>query len=209
MKSYLIILMLSLTFGCIGPDTDGREPVDYKELKARPDLESATLAGGCFWCIEAAFQEMPGVIEAVSGYTGGMSADPNYQAVSTGDTGHYEAVQVFYDPGKVSYEEILSEFWKNIDPTDESGQFADKGSQYKTAIFYHDEMQRLKAASSLKKMDESGKYDKPIKTKIIKLKRFYEAEDYHQDYYLKDSIRYKAYKTGSGREGYISKNWEE
>ncbi|MFH1404159.1 MAG: peptide-methionine (S)-S-oxide reductase MsrA [Candidatus Altiarchaeota archaeon] len=185
----------------------GKKTPDYSRLEENPGLEVATFAGGCFWCMEAGFEPLEGVVEAVSGYTGGRDDDPTYDEVSTGSTGHLEAVQVYYDPEKISYRELVEEYWKNIDPTDAGGQFADRGSQYETAIFYHNEEQKRIADESKKMLQESGKYDSPIATKVIKFERFYTAEEYHQDYYKKNNVHYSAYKKGSGREGYIKRLW--
>ena len=150
------------------------------------NVEKATFAGGCFWCMEAAFKLQPGVVSAVSGYTGGQTENPTYEAVTSGTTGHYEAVEVTYDPSKISYERLLEVFWHNIDPTDVYGQFADKGTQYKTAIFYHNETQRLLAAQAKKDLADSGRFDKPIATAILPAAKFYAAEEYHQDYLQKN-----------------------
>ncbi|MFO7967217.1 MAG: peptide-methionine (S)-S-oxide reductase MsrA [Archaeoglobaceae archaeon] len=171
------------------------------------NYENATFAGGCFWCMEAAFKELDGVIEVVSGYTGGHMDNPTYNDVLTGKTGHYEAIQVTYDPSKVSYTQLLKVFWRNIDPIDPGGQFADRGPQYRTAIFYHNEDQKRLAEDSKKELEESGKFDKPIATKIIQYKRFYRAEEYHQDYYKKQPGRYSTYSYLSGRKPYIKKVW--
>jgi peptide methionine sulfoxide reductase msrA/msrB len=173
------------------------------------DLEVATFAGGCFWCIEAAFEAQEGVEEAISGYTGGEEPDPTYEQVCSGSTGHLEAVQVYYDPEKVDYEALLEVFWRNIDPTDAGGQFADKGSQYTTAVFYHDESQRLAAEKSKQDLQDSGVFDKPIVVKILPLDVFYEAEEYHQDYYEKNVLRYNTYKRLSGRQGFIDRTWKD
>jgi peptide methionine sulfoxide reductase msrA/msrB len=170
-------------------------------------MEKATFAGGCFWCIEDTIRSMNGVGEAMSGYTGGDKDNPTYEDVCSGTTGHYEAVQVTFDPEKISYEQLLEWFWKQIDPTDPEGQFADRGPQYRTAIFYHSEEQRKKAEESKRRLEESGRFDKPIATKIIKAGRFYEAEKYHQDYSEKNPDHYKAYKEGSGRACYIKNTW--
>jgi peptide methionine sulfoxide reductase msrA/msrB len=169
----------------------------------------ATFAGGCFWCMEAAFQMQEGVVEAISGYTGGNKVNPTYEEVSSGTTGHYEAVQVYYDPKLISYQRLLEIFWLNIDPTDSEGQFADKGSQYKAAIFYHDEEQRLAAEKSKKELEELKRYDKPIVTEIIPFSNFYDAEEYHQDYYLKQRAKYTSYKKYSGRETFVKENEEK
>jgi len=147
--------------------------------------EESTFAGGCFWCMESAFQEVNGVLTVVSGYSNGEKENPTYEEVLTGKTGHFEAVRVTYDPKVISYEELLNIFWRQIDPTDSEGQFADRGSQYKTAIFYHNEEQRIAAEKSKKELEESKKFDDPIVTEILPILNFYPAEEYHQDYYKK------------------------
>ncbi|HSB04161.1 MAG TPA: peptide-methionine (S)-S-oxide reductase MsrA [Thermodesulfobacteriota bacterium] len=171
-------------------------------------LRVATFAGGCFWCTESDFEKVPGVVKVLSGYTGGKKENPSYQEVSSGTTGHIEAVQVFYDPSKITYEELLDTFWKHIDPTDSGGQFVDRGAQYRSAIFYHDEEQKILAEKSKEALMKSGKFDKPIVTEIIRFTRFYEAEEYHQDYYKKNPLRYKYYRYGSGRDQFLKKVWE-
>ncbi|MBS3168871.1 peptide-methionine (S)-S-oxide reductase MsrA [Candidatus Woesearchaeota archaeon] len=171
--------------------------------------EIATFAGGCFWCMEAAFQEVPGVLTAISGYTGGKIDNPTYNDVLSGKTGHQEAVQLTYDPQKISYGELLDIFWQQIDPTDAGGQFADRGSEYQTAIFYHSEEQRKLAERSKKDLAESGKFEKPIVTEILPAATFYPAEEYHQDYYLKRTAQYQAYAEGSGRKSFIRKMREK
>jgi len=176
-----------------------------KEKQA--NLKVATLAGGCFWCIASDFEKVFGVAKVISGYTGGHKENPTYEEVSTGKTGHYEAVQVYYNPSKVSYEQILDIFWRHIDPTDPSGQFADRGSQYRTAIFYHDEEQERIAERSKEDLEKSGRFTKPVVTQILKFSRFYEAEFYHQDYHKKSPIRYKLYRQGSGRDQFIDETW--
>ena len=167
----------------------------------------ATVAGGCFWCMEPPFERLEGVVEVTSGYSGGVEINPTYDEVASGRTSHAEAVEIVYDPEKISYEKILEVFWMNIDPTQANGQFADRGKQYRTAIFYHDDEQKMKAEESKKKLEESGKFDKPIVTIIEPFKSFYKAENYHQDYYKKNSMHYKMYRKGSGREGFIEKTW--
>lgn len=169
----------------------------------------ATFAGGCFWCMTPPYDNLKskGVLKVVAGYTGGRDKTPTYEEVSSGSTGHIEAVQVTYDPSKISYDALLDAFWRNIDPTDEYGQFADKGTQYITAIFYHGDEQRRLAEASKEKLDKSGKFNKPVKTKILPAAEFYPAESYHQDYYLKNPTHYNAYKKGSGREGFLKKTW--
>jgi peptide methionine sulfoxide reductase msrA/msrB len=170
-------------------------------------MELATFAGGCFWCMVAPFEKMDGVIEVVSGYTGGHKEDPTYKEVCSGATGHYEAVQITFDPNQISYEKLLEIFWQQIDPTDPGGQFNDRGQSYETAIFYHDEEQRRKAEASKKALEESGRFPKPVATKILPAKTFYPAEEYHQDYHNKNSFRYALYRQGSGRDAFIKKHW--
>jgi peptide methionine sulfoxide reductase msrA/msrB len=172
-------------------------------------LEKATFAGGCFWCMEDAFQGVEGVIEVISGYTGGQKENPTYEEVSSGTTGHYEAIQITFDPSKISYEKLLNLFWRQIDPTDEKGQFADRGSQYRTAIFYHNPEQKTLAEKSKQELEKSKIFDKPLVTKIIPFTKFYQAEEYHQDYSQKSTLQYKLYKKGSGREDFIKEKWEE
>ena len=144
------------------------------------NLEVATFAGGCFWCVQSDFEKVDGVVEVISGYTGGHKEDPTYEEVSAGGTGHLEAVQVLYDPTRITYEELMDIFWRRIDPTDPGGQFVDQGSQYKSAIFYHDEEQQRLAEQSREELNRSGRFDKPIVTEIVPLSKFYRAEDYHQ-----------------------------
>lgn len=167
----------------------------------------ATFAGGCFWCMQMPFQQVEGVLSAVAGYAGGTMENPTYEQVSSGRTGHLEAVQVIYDPEKVSYETLLYVFWRQIDPTDDVGQFADKGSQYRTAVFFHDEEQKQLAEESKKALDNSGKFAKPIATLILPYTTFYPAEEYHQNYATKNPGPYRRYKKYSGREAFIENNW--
>ncbi len=173
------------------------------------ELEVATLAGGCFWCMESPFEKIIGVHSVVSGYTGGDVENPAYKDVAAGTTGHVEAVQVFYDPTIISYESILEIFWRQIDPTDSGGSFVDRGFQYTSAIFYHNDEQKLIAKESLENIDESGRYDKSIVTPIREFKVFYDAEEYHQDYYKKSPIRYTYYRYNSGRDQYLDGIWGE
>ncbi|MFC2011086.1 peptide-methionine (S)-S-oxide reductase MsrA [Chloroflexota bacterium] len=176
---------------------------------ANKKLENATFAGGCFWCMEPPFEMLDGVHDVISGYTGGDTENPTYGEVLSGKTGHYEAVQVKYDPERIPYEKLLEVYWRQIDPTDEGGQFADQGPQYQTAIFYHDQEQKDLAEKSKLQLEKSGKYDKPIVTQVLPYKKFYMAEDYHQDYYMENPSRYKSYKENSGREGYLKDKWPE
>lgn len=196
---FLFFLFLSKNYSNTNTDTNTKDP--------NKTYEVITLAGGCFWCTEAYFQEEPGVVDAVSGYTGGEEKEATYLRVSTGDTKHRESVQVTYDPEIISTKKILDIYWSHIDPTDPKGQFADEGFQYTTAIFYHTDDQRDIALDSKKRLEESGLFDKPIITAILPFESFFSAEEYHQDYYKKSSIRYEIYKKASGREGFISDNW--
>ncbi len=175
--------------------------------KEEVNLRKATFAGGCFWCTEADFEKLPGVVKVISGYTGGNKGNPTYEEVSSGRTGHVEAVQVYYDPRKITYEELLDYFWKHIDPTDGGGQFVDRGAQYRSVIFYHDEEQKRLAEKSKEALSKSGKFSKPIATEIVNFTKFYEAEDYHQDYYKKNPLRYKFYRYESGRDQFLAKVW--
>jgi methionine-S-sulfoxide reductase len=183
-------------------------PVSWSKDMNATTYETATFAGGCFWCMQPPFDNLEGVISTEVGYTGGHVEHPTYQQISRGDTGHYEAMRVTYDPSKVSYETLLETFWHNIDPTQADGQFADRGSQYHTAIFCHDEGQQKLAEVSKSALQSSGKFNQPIATKILKAQLFYPAEDYHQNYYQKNSTHYQMYKQGSGRAGFIEKSWK-
>ncbi len=179
-----------------------------KEKVLMEEIEKATFAGGCFWCMEQPFQELKGVLSTTVGYTGGEKKNPTYEEVSSGLTGHTEAIEIRYDASLVTYEKLLEIFWRNIDPTAFNQQFADRGTQYRTAIFYHTEEQRQLAEISKQTLEKSGKYNKPIVTKILPVQEFYKAEDYHQNYYKKNPLHYKLYKKGSGREDYLKKTWE-
>lgn len=172
-------------------------------------LENATLAGGCFWCIEAQYQGVDGVEKAVSGYAGGDEATASYDSVSTGETDHREAVRVTYNPNTISYEELLERFWTSIDPTDDGGQFADRGFQYTTAIYYHDDQQRSVAERMKQELDNSSKFDEPIVTSIEPVTTFFVAEDEHQNYSERNKLRYKAYEKASGRSSYVDDTWSD
>jgi peptide-methionine (S)-S-oxide reductase len=167
----------------------------------------ATFAGGCFWCMEPPFDKMDGVVATTSGYTGGDKADPTYQEVSAGGTGHAEAVQITYDPAKVSYAQLLDVFWRNVDPLDAGGQFCDRGNQYRTAIFVHGDEQRRLAETSKQALVDSGRFEQPVVTEIVPAGPFYPAEDYHQDYYEKNPIRYKFYRWNCGRDARLAELW--
>ena len=174
---------------------------------AQPVTEKATFAGGCFWCMEPPYDALPGVISTTSGYIGGRTANPTYEQVSSGATGHTEAVQVVYDPGKVTYEKLLEVFWVNVDPTVRDRQFCDSGSQYRTGIFYHSQAQRKAAEASKAALEKSKPFKAPIVTPIEMAGTFYPAEDYHQDYYMKNPVRYKFYRNGCGRDARLRELW--
>lgn len=172
-------------------------------------LEHATFAGGCFWCVQGPFEAEEGVSGVKVGYAGGSQADAQYEKVATGGTRHREAVTMQFDPSVVSYEKLLDIFWRQIDPTDPGGQFADQGPQYTTAIYYHNDQQRAAAEESKKKLGASGKFDSPIATAIIPFSTFFAAEEDHQAYHKKNPVRYRLYKKGSGRADFIKRNWGE
>ena len=168
-------------------------------------MAKATFAGGCFWCMEPPYDELDGVISTISGYIGGTKKNPTYEQVSAGSTGHAEAIQITYDPKKISYEKLLEVFWRNIDPLTSDAQFCDSGSQYRSAIFYHDETQKTLAEASKKSLQD--RFKQPIVTEIVRASEFYPAEDYHQDYYKKNPIRYKVYRYGCGRDQRLQELW--
>lgn len=170
-------------------------------------LERAVFAGGCFWCIEADFEKLSGVYAVVSGYTGGEAATANYKTVSYSETGHYEAVEVSYNPLEVTYPELVEYFWRHIDPTDPDGQFCDKGSSYKSAIFYANDEQKKIVQRSLKTLVATKPFKADIVTEVLPTKPFYNAEEYHQDYYKKNPVRYRIYRTGCGRDRRIEQLW--
>ena len=207
--SNIILIAIMLLLIVVGSQNVLSVQQEVKKEMSKDDstLKVATFAGGCFWCTESDFEKLPGVVKVVSGYTGGQKVNPSYEEVSSGSTGHVEAVQVYYDPSKLTYTELLDTFWKHIDPTDSGGQFVDRGSQYRSVIFYHDEEQKKLAEKSKQDLGKSGKFDKPIATEIIKFTQFYEAEEYHQDYYKTSPLRYKYYRSASGRDQFIKKVW--
>lgn len=170
-------------------------------------VELATFAGGCFWCMVTPFEQLPGIISVVSGYTGGTKENPTYNEVCSETTGHAEAVQITFEPRLFPYEKLLELFWQQIDPTDLGGQFHDRGGSYRTAIFTHSEEQRQKAEASKQALEASGRFDRPIVTEIVPASKFYPAEEYHQDYHKKNPIRYKMYRKGSGRDAFIERHW--
>ncbi len=179
--------------------------VSTSQVSEGTDLATATFAGGCFWCMEPPYDQLPGVVSTTSGYTGGTAENPTYAQVSAGGTGHVEAMQVRYDPDQVSYETLLETFWHNIDPLDNQGQFCDKGSQYRSAVFYENSAQQ--SAAEAAKQDIAGRFDQHIATEILPADDFYPAEDYHQDYYKTRPVRYKVYRFGCGRDQRLSEIW--
>ena len=206
--AFVILIGLILLGFQKSNDKNAKQDEKSTLMKAESkNLKTATFAGGCFWCVESDFEKVNGVVEAVSGYTGGQKPNPTYQEVSAGGTGHAEAVQVTYDPAKITYNELLDVFWRHVDPTDGGGQFVDRGSQYRTAIFYHDEEQKRIAEESKAQLEKSGRFSGPVVTEIVPLTEFYPAEDYHQDYYTKNPLRYKLYRFGSGRDQFLSSTW--
>jgi peptide methionine sulfoxide reductase msrA/msrB len=209
MMKNIFAIVITLLFTMVGC-----QRADYVQSEVRKEmpekeriLEIGTFAGGCFWCTEADFVKLPGVTKVISGYTGGHKENPSYGEVSSGTTGHVEAVQVYYDPSKLSYGELLDYFWRHIDPTDGGGQFVDRGFQYRSVIFYHDEEQKRLAEKSKEELSKSGRFKKLIVTEIVPLTKFYEAEEYHQDYYKKNPLRYKFYRYNSGRDQFLEKVW--
>jgi len=190
-------------------ETEAADRVVGPACQSKAPMAVATFAGGCFWCMESPFESLDGVIEVVSGYGGGEEKEPTYEEVSSGVTGHAEAIQVTYDPSRITYEELLDVFWRQIDPTDPGGQFVDRGKHYRTAIFYHDDEQRRLAEKSKAALERSGQYDRPIVTEITPATGFYGAEEYHQDYAQKNPLRYKYYRHASGRDQYLKKLWSQ
>lgn len=182
---------------------------DMSANKATGKLEVATLAGGCFWCTESDLEKLPGVIDVVSGYAGGHIENPTYKQVSSGKSGHIEVIEVKYDPKQVSYEQVLDQFFRHIDPTDDQGSFVDRGSQYRPAIFYHNAQQKQVAERFMEEIEAIGIFRAPLKTELIKFDKFWPAEDYHQDYYKRNKIRYNYYRYASGRDQYLDKIFGE
>ena len=228
MRNLLIPLTVLLSVACSGePDgqtyestttggeipaqqsiaTDGSATRVAQEVPADVPLDTAVFAGGCFWCVEEAFDAAEGVVSTVSGYTGGRVANPTYEQVSAGGTGHAEVVQVVYDPSRVTYAQLLNVFWRNVDPLTPNQQFCDEGAQYRSAIFYQNPEQRRLAEESKRALEQSGRFDQPIVTEINSGAAFYPAEEYHQDYYTKNPLRYKFYKTSCGRVQRLQEVW--
>jgi peptide-methionine (S)-S-oxide reductase len=205
MKRTVLLLALA-SFSLFGLGTN--VPVVAGE-GGQAELEKATFAAGCFWCTEAAFDALPGVVRTISGYTGGHTKNPTYEQVSAGGTGHAEAVEVVYDPSKISYEKLLEVFWRNVDPTVSHRQFCDVGYQYRAAIFYHGEVQRRLAEQSKAALERSKPFKEPIVTEITAASEFYPAEEYHQRYHLKNPWRYKYYRYSCGRDQRLKELWGE
>jgi peptide-methionine (S)-S-oxide reductase len=174
---------------------------------AKAALQTATFAGGCFWCVETDFEQRPGIVSVVSGFTGGQKLNPTYEEVSAGGTGHAESVEITFDPSKVTYAKLLDIFWHSIDPTQANGQFCDHGNQYRSAIFYHDETQHRLADQSKRDIEASKILKKPIVTQIVAATKFYPAEEYHQDFWKKDPVRYTSYREGCGRDKRLVEVW--
>lgn len=203
-KKPIVIVGIFLVF--LAPRVFAGQPAfDFDGLPA--NRSAAVFAGGCFWCMEPPYDEMPGVYDTISGYTGGTVDNPTYRQVTRGGTGHYEAILVIYDPSVVSYEDLLEVYWFNVDPVDAGGQFCDRGSSYRTAIFYRDEDQRTAATASRDALNRSGRLPRFIVTEIIEAGPFYIAEDYHQNYYLTNPLRYRTYRTGCGRDARLRQLW--
>jgi peptide-methionine (S)-S-oxide reductase len=206
MRSRLVSMLtaaaaLSVAAGALAQQESATMPKDGEAV--------ATFAGGCFWCMEPPYDKLDGVLATISGYTGGSKVDPTYKEVSAGGTGHTEAVRITYDPSKVTYEQLLEVFWQNVDPLDAGGQFCDRGSQYRTGIFVHDQEQQRLAEASKQALAGSGRFEQPIVTEIVAASAFYPAEDYHQDYYEKNPIRYKFYRWNCGRDQRLAELWGE
>jgi len=199
MKSSIYLLLTLLLLGGL----------ISQSLASAPTTETAVFAGGCFWCTEADFEKLPGVTGVISGYTGGKEVNPTYEQVSSHATGHVEAVKISFDPSVISYAQLVEWFWRHVDPTDPGGQFVDRGSQYRSVIFYADATQQNLATASKQRLAASGHFSKPVVTEILPLGAFYPAEGYHQDYYKENPLRYKWYRSGSGRDDFLAKNWSE
>jgi peptide-methionine (S)-S-oxide reductase len=204
-KGSMITMLLS--FIAVATVLAGNDPMKKTTETATGKFEKATFAGGCFWCMEAPFDKLPGVVSVTSGYTGGNMKNPTYKQVSAGGTGHAEAVQIVYDPARIGYTKLLDVFWHNTDPTVNDRQFCDVGAQYRPGIFYHSEEQRLLALKSKEALEKSKPFKGPIVTEVTKAGEFYPAEEYHQHYYKKNPIRYRYYRNGCGRDQRLKELW--
>ena len=195
--------LLFVVFGIVAVAVDAARAQEPASAKTK----TAVFAGGCFWCMQKPFDQTPGVLKTIVGYSGGGEVNPTYQQVSAKKTGHREVIQVTYDPAKVSYDQLLEVFWRQINPTQGDGQFADRGLPYQAAIFYANEDEKKLAEASKAKLSASGKFDKPVVTELLPAAPFYSAEEYHQKYYEKNAADYQAYYVGSGRAGFLEKTW--
>ena len=204
---FLLVQFVWNNAGGVATRANKGDEKSNKMMISSENLDTATVAGGCFWCVEASFDEVPGVVAAISGYAGGTQKNPTYEKVSSGGTGYAESVQIIYDPALISYSELLDIFWKSIDPTDPGGSFYDRGSQYRSAIFYHNQEQKELAEMSKKEVEALKVFDKPIVTEIVPFTGFYKAEDYHQNFWKTHPERYHEYRKGSGRDDFIKKHW--
>ncbi len=205
MRTRVRILSVSVLLALALPAFAQQPAFDFSSLEE--DEAAAVLAGGCFWCMEPPYDELDGVVETISGYTGGSLPNPTYQQVVRNNTGHYEAVIVVYRPEEISYEELLDVFWVNIDPLDAGGQFCDRGSSYRSGIFYRNDAQRETAEASKTALQESGRLRRDVVTEVLPAEEFYVAEEYHQDYYRKNPLRYRTYRTGCGRDARLRQLW--
>ena len=209
MRSLYIVFIVFILFLLGYQQVNSMDKMEKNMKNNTEKSASAVFAGGCFWCTESDFEKVEGVIEVISGYTGGQVKNPTYKQVSGGGTGHIETVKVIYDPARISYEQLLDVFWQHVDPTDPGGQFVDRGAQYRSAVFYADKTEKRLVEQSKQRLSASGRFSKPIVTDILPLGEFYPAEDYHQDYYKKNPIRYKWYRSGSGRDQFLKKTWTD
>ena len=209
MKTFITtIIALALTLAAAACALAG-DTGTAKTVPRAGQLQKATFAGGCFWCMEHPFDQLPGVVSVTSGYTGGQQRNPTYEEVSAGGTGHAESVQVVYDPARIGYDKLLATYWHNIDPTAKDRQFCDEGYQYRSAIFYHNEEQHRLAVQSKKALEQSRRFPGPLYTEIVPASEFYPAEEYHQHYYKKNPIRYRYYRNGCGRDKRLKELWGE
>ena len=208
MKLRLAVFAALLSLGVVWLFAGSREAASWTPPAGpAPGLSHATFAGGCFWCMEAPFDAIPGVYATTSGYAGGKQKNPTYEQVSSGSTGHAESLQVAYDPARVRYEQLLEVYWHNVDPSDGGGQFCDRGNQYRPAIFYDGEAQKQAALDAKRALEASGRLGKPVVVQVVPLEAFYPAEDYHQDFYKKNPVRYRMYRSGCGRDRRLAQLW--
>jgi peptide-methionine (S)-S-oxide reductase len=205
--SRTIPLLAALLAACLASGASAQSPAPAAAPPSAAKTAKATFAGGCFWCMEPPFDKVDGVLSTTSGYTGGTKKNPTYEEVSAGGTGHAESVEIVYDPSRVTYEKLLDVFWHNVDPLTPNAQFCDHGNQYRTAIFYHDDDQKRAAEKSKKDLEASGRFKQPIVTQIVAATEFWPAEDYHQDYYEKNPVRYRYYRYSCGRDQRLEELW--